>query len=213
LIGETWDTGILLDGIFHNNDDITFGDDGSLLFSVGDASAAYTYSPTNSESFDPGRFDPSLDIGSLRAQNLDCYNGKISRIDRHTGLGLPSNPFYTGDPDDVQSRIWAYGLRNPWRFSVLRGTGSHNIADGRPGALWIGDVGLSTYEELNITSRTGGENFGWPFYEGPINDNWPFIESIYTGPIPWLEPEDVAPFSAAFAHIGLSIDSLPVELV
>ncbi len=52
-----------------------------------------------------------------RAQNLDFYEGKYLRIDKATGLGVSSNPFYDGDPDSVRSRIWLSGLRNPFRFA------------------------------------------------------------------------------------------------
>lgn len=210
LLGETWGEGIIQESGFHNTDGMDWGDDGSLLLSAGDGSATLRYQPGYSTTFGPDRFDPSLDIGSLRAQSLNCYNGKVLRLDRNTGLGLPSNPFYTGNGNDPQSRIWIYGLRNPWRFSVLRGTGSHNPADGRPGALWIGDVGLDTYEELNISSRTGGDNFGWPFYEGPFS---PFDQATYDGPIPWVSSSQVRPYAAAFGHSTTSEPSLPSDLV
>jgi len=204
LIGETWSEGVLLEGPFHANDCMDWGDDHTLLFSAGDSSSSYGYAATGAGSFGPGKFDSSLDIGSLRAQSMACYNGKISRIDRETGLGLPSNPFYTGNPDDPQSRVWVRGLRNPWRFSVLRGTGAHDASLGLPGALWIGDVGLSTYEELNIATRDGGENFGWPFYEGPLTDQWPFIQATWAGPIQWPAPGSIAPYEVALPHPATS---------
>ena len=78
-------------------------------------------------------------------------------------MGLPSNPYFTGDPADIQSKVWAFGLRNPFRFGI-HPDGSLNPADGRPGTLYIGDVGWFRWEELNVAH--GGENFGWPCYEG-----------------------------------------------
>ena len=62
-----------------------------------------------------------------------------------------------GDPNALDE-IWAYGLRNPWRFSF----------DRLNGDLYIGDVGEDLFEEFNYQSSTslGGENFGWPCYEG-----------------------------------------------
>lgn len=72
------------------------------------------------------RFDPSnpnalfVALGDDNArdavQNLDRYNGKILRIHKDTGEGLPDNPFWNGDPKSVRSRVWAYGMRNPFRF-------------------------------------------------------------------------------------------------
>ena len=75
-------------------------------------------------------------------------------------------------PASNASRVWVLGLRNPFRWSFVPGTGSTDPAAGDPGLLLLGDVGWSTWEELNL-SRTGGENFGWPCYEGsPRNAPW-----------------------------------------
>ncbi|HEV2105875.1 MAG TPA: PKD domain-containing protein, partial [Candidatus Eisenbacteria bacterium] len=76
-------------------------------------------------------------------------------------------PFWDGDGTHKRSKVWCYGLRNPFRFTIKPGTGSTNPAAGQPGELYIGDVGWSTYDELNV-SRTGGENFGWPCKEGRL---------------------------------------------
>ncbi len=78
-----------------------------------------------------------------------------------TGLGLPANPFWDGNPASFSSRVWAIGLRNPYRFTVRPDSPS-------PGTLYIGDVGWGTYEELNVAY--GGENFGWPCWEGPFEE-------------------------------------------
>lgn len=81
-------------------------------------------------SFDPGcqdLFGPIQDIGSLRSQSLDTLGGKVIRIDPETGNGigpdnfptLQPNPFYDAtQPQSPRSRIWLYGLRNPFRFIV-----------------------------------------------------------------------------------------------
>lgn len=209
LLGETWSEGILHESMFHATGGMEWGDDGTLLFTCGDA-ADFGYTPTTGLNiYGPGKFDPALNMRSLRAQNLDCYNAKISRIDRNTGLGLPTNPFYTGDPTEPKSKIWVYGLRNPWRFSVREGTGDHTSFGKGPGVIWIGDVGLDTYEEINITSKEGGENFGWPFYEGVIS---PLNPDTYNGPIPWVPVEETTTFSLAFAHQGLSIPNYPPDI-
>ena len=62
--------------------------------------------------------------GAPAAQNLDALTGKILRVTR-SGQGLPTNPFWTGDADDNRSKVWAYGLRNPFRLSVRPGSHCH----------------------------------------------------------------------------------------
>ena len=146
LIGETLETGFPDGGDIHLVGDLKFGNDGTLLASYGDAA-------TN------GINDQRI----LNSQNLDNLAGAIIRIDPATGNGLRSNPFYTGNTLDNRSRIWAYGLRNPYRFEV-GDDGSTNPADGNPGTLYIGDVQRSRNEEINVSR--GGENFGWPYFEG-----------------------------------------------
>ena len=95
-------------------------------------------------------------------QDLSTLLGKILRIDvDRTSAGLlysipPDNPFV--DQPEARPEIWAYGVRNPWRFSFDRLTGD----------LWIGDVGSATYEEVNEqpAASPGGENYGWDVMEG-----------------------------------------------
>ena len=90
-----------------------------------------------------------------RAQDIDSLGGKILRINPITGEGYASNPFFDGDPNSNRSKVYAYGLRNPFRFTLHPSTGE----------LWIGEVGNDLWEEIN---RGGaGSNFGWPCYEGP----------------------------------------------
>jgi hypothetical protein len=91
---------------------------------------------------------------SGNAQNLSVPYGKILRIDPRTGGAA------AGNPSHPEARIWGYGLRNPWRFSFDRTTGD----------LIIGDVGESTWEEIDwAPAPTRGRNFnyGWPDCEGP----------------------------------------------
>ena len=68
----------------------------------------------------------------------------------------PDNPFV--GTDGARGEIWAFGLRNPWRYSFDRATGD----------LWIGDVGQNSREEVDFTpsGSAGGLNFGWPRVEG-----------------------------------------------
>jgi glucose/arabinose dehydrogenase len=116
---------------------IAFGDDGSLFVGNGEGARAN-----------------ALDPRALRAQNIDSLGGKILRINPLNGNGYPDNPFYDGDPTHDRSKVWSYGLRNPYTFAL-----HPSIQE-----VFIGDVGWKTWEEINIGSR--GKNFGWPCYEG-----------------------------------------------
>jgi len=172
LIGKTIKDGIPLLHTSHSGGSLVFGDDGSLLISTGDGSSFNQVDTGNATSsyWSNGLLDsiirPAENVGSFRSQMLDSYNGKILRVDPATGMGLPSNPFYDpNSPDGPQSKVWCLGLRNPFRFTVKRGSGSTDITAGQPGVLMIGEVGWQVWEEINV-SKNGGENFGWPFYEG-----------------------------------------------
>ena len=125
------------DGLSHSVGTVAFGPDGSLYFGNGDA-ASYT-------AVDP-RATRSLEPASMA--------GKIFRVDPITGQGLPSNPFWDGDPNSNVSKVYQMGVRNPFRFTV-------DPVNGRP---WIGDVGWVAWEELNHAPAAA--DFGWPCYEG-----------------------------------------------
>jgi len=123
----------------HNGGQLLFGPDGYLYIGMGDGGSGG---------------DPSNN-----AQNLMSLLGKILRIDVDNSqpYGIPpDNPFLT-DPN-ASDEIWAYGLRNPWRFSFDRQTGD----------LFIADVGQNNLEEVNFqaAASTGGENYGWRLMEG-----------------------------------------------
>ncbi|MCG8607010.1 PQQ-dependent sugar dehydrogenase, partial [bacterium] len=166
LIGKDWADGIIACSGQHVIGALRFGSDGTLLATSGEASVAGTVDAGGGhpECFGNRRFDPAEDIGAFRSQYLGSLSGKLLRIDPETGLGLPSNPYFTGNPGDKQSKVWAYGLRNPYRFGI-RPDGSRNPHDGKPGTIYLGDVGWGQYEEVSVAN--GGENFGWPCYEGP----------------------------------------------
>ncbi len=168
LMGVSWRQGPLSASPSHTIGTLRFGSDGSLLASMGDGGS---YSEMDQGGRDPNAFGSGAnltntyeDIGAFRAQSLTSLCGKILRIDPATGHGYPSNPYWDGSPTSIRSRIWAYGLRNPFRFGVRPG-GSTNPADGAPGTLVVGDVGWTLWEDLNV-ARTPGQNFGWPCYEG-----------------------------------------------
>ena len=122
----------------HNGGQLQFGQDGFLYISTGDGG---------------GREDPDGN-----GQNTQTLLGKLLRIDvdSATPYAIPNdNPFKsTGGAKEV----WAYGLRNPWRFSFDRSTGD----------LWIGDVGQDKFEEINFTPKgsVAPRNYGWKITEG-----------------------------------------------
>lgn len=123
----------------HNGGQMAFGTDGMLYIASGDGG---------------GAGDQHGAIGN--GQSLDTLLGKILRIDVDNGdpFAIPGdNPFL--DNSDARDEIWAYGLRNPWRFSFDRG------GDQR---LFAADVGQNEIEEVNIIR--GGENYGWRIMEG-----------------------------------------------
>lgn len=172
LIGETKETGIPLLHESHSTGSLVFGNDGTLLMTVGDAAS---YSTTDVGSVGHTYYEQALadgimqeeeNVGSLRSQKLNSMNGKILRIDPQSGDGIASNPFFKADePRAPRSRVWALGLRNPFRFTHRPGTGSTDPNAGDPGVFYIGDVGWATWEEMNVC-YTAGQNFGWPLFEG-----------------------------------------------
>ena len=121
----------------HNGGCLRFGPDGYLYISMGDGG---------------GGGDPDN-----RAQNINDLLGKLLRIDVNNGDPYSSpadNPFVGEDGAD---EIWAYGLRNAWKFSF----------DSQTGDLWIADVGQEIMEEINKVAGTeAGVNYGWRCYEG-----------------------------------------------
>jgi len=153
----------------HNGGDLAFGSDGFLYISSGDGGSGG---------------DPD-DNG----QNTLNLLGKILRIDIDAttateDYSIPSSNPFVGDPD-VSPEIFAYGLRNPWKFSFDRLTND----------MWIADVGQNAYEEINMVSDTEaatGINYGWRCYEGngPYNLDDCTDPSAYTYPI------------SGYAHFG-----------
>lgn len=126
----------------HNGGMIAFGPDGYLYMGLGDGGAAG----------DPGGNgqDPHTLLGSILRLDLDTSNGYAIP---------PDNPFAQGQPREGEGapEVWAYGLRNPWRFHF----------DPATGDLWVGDVGQNNIEEVTrIAAGRGGENLGWDHWEG-----------------------------------------------
>lgn len=121
----------------HNGGQLAFGPDGFLYIGLGDGGSGG----------DPHGY----------GQDLSTFLGKLLRIDVSGEMyTVPdSNPFV--GRGDARHEIWAYGLRNPWRFSF----------DSLTGDLFIADVGQNAWEEVNLqrAGSAGGENYGWNIME------------------------------------------------
>ncbi|TGE25108.1 PKD domain-containing protein [Hymenobacter aquaticus] len=171
LLGATKSTGIPSTFNGHVTNTLLFGTDGTLLVSTGDGAHplpdygnySYTYA---AQALADGIITSKENVGSFRAQLVNCLSGKILRIDPATGAGVPSNPFYdASNPNAPRSKVWALGCRNPFRMTLRPGTGSTDPAAANPGTLYIGDVGASNWEETHVVSQPR-QNLGWPLFEG-----------------------------------------------
>jgi glucose/arabinose dehydrogenase len=130
----------------HNGGQLSFGPDGKLYMGLGDGGAAGDMGAGHAE--------------GGNAQSRDTMLGKVLRIDPSPSASAPytipsDNPFANGGG---LPEIWAYGLRNPWRFSWDRKTGD----------MWIADVGQNQWEEIDFAraGRGAGANYGWNRLEG-----------------------------------------------
>ena len=168
----------------HNGGQVRFGPDGFLYVSLGDGGSAG---------------DPQN-----HAQDLSSLLGKILRIDVNSPSGgrpysiPPTNPF----PDSsrtIRQEIYAYGLRNAWRFSF----------DPRDGTLWAGDVGQNAWEEIDVVENGG--NYGWRVVEGNHCYN-PSSNCDMTGFIPpvWEYPHatDECSVTGGYVYRGAALPGL-----
>ena len=126
----------------HNGGELTFGPDGNLWAGFGDGGGA-------NDRFGHGQ-DPHTLLATMVRVDPDPPSGR--------GYGIPAgNPYSSGGG---APEVWAYGARNPWRFSFDRLTGD----------LWIADVGQNHIEEIHVLPAAGGwwpgANLGWPLFEG-----------------------------------------------
>ncbi|HEV7363035.1 MAG TPA: PQQ-dependent sugar dehydrogenase [Solirubrobacteraceae bacterium] len=151
----------------HDGGQLQFGPDGFLYAGFGDGGSGG---------------DPDGN-----GQNRDVLLGKLVRIDPRPGgaaayTSPSSNPFF--GPAIGADEVWAYGLRNPWRFSFDRLTGD----------LVIGDVGQNEHEEVDFQPAGfgGGANYGWNLYEGAARYSDP------NGP----QPSDYVPPVLTYDHVG-----------
>jgi glucose/arabinose dehydrogenase len=125
----------------HKGGQLAFGKDGYLYIGLGDGGSGG---------------DP---LGN--GQNRSTLLGKILRVDVNSpsagrNYGIPSDNPFVGNSFDYREEIYAYGLRNPWRFSF----------DPANGKLWVGDVGQDRMEEIDVVEK--GKNYGWNIMEGTL---------------------------------------------
>lgn len=159
----------------HNAGMLQFGPDGYLWLSLGEGGAAGTH-----------------------AQNPDTILSAIVRIDVDDGDPYaipPDNPFIDGDAPEV----WAYGLRNPWRFSI----------DPVDQLIYIADVGHERWEEINVVPiDQGGWNFGWLNMEGSACFQRDCDPSDKTLPVVEYSHDDGCSVTGGFVYRGLAIPEL-----
>ncbi|MBL8955893.1 MAG: thrombospondin type 3 repeat-containing protein, partial [Myxococcaceae bacterium] len=216
--GET----VLIEGMWcqqypsHSTGDLAFGADGALYLSAGDG-ASFNFADQGQAralvGVDGGFFDggttlcedPPGEGGALRSQDLSfpgdpvTYQGSVLRVDPLTGAAMPTNPLFGGTADD--DRIVAYGLRNPFRFTIRPGTSE----------VWLGDVGWNLHEEINRVVAPADpviENFGWPCFEGRWDAgstpqgsyaNFGACRALYDGGSPVTPNQITAPYYS-YAH-------------
>lgn len=154
----------------HSVGDLDFGPEGALFASAGDGASfnspdygQFGWPQKNQCGDPPGNVGealkpPTAEGGSLRAQNTENLDGSIIRVDPETGAGLSDNPM-SASPNANRRRIVAYGLRNPFRFTIEPSTNE----------VYVANVGWNTYEEIDrfSTAPSKAYNSGWPCYEGP----------------------------------------------
>jgi glucose/arabinose dehydrogenase len=162
----------------HNGGALEFGPDGYLYIATGDGGSG-------GDPFGNG-------------QSLSTLLGKMLRIDVDgpSPYGIPAdNPFAASD---ARREIWAYGLRNPWRFSFDERT------------MWIADVGQGSFEEINRMPVTrAGVNYGWNIMEGPdCYESSSCDRSGLARPITWYTHDEGCSVTGGYVYRGESFPQL-----
>ena len=140
----------------HNGGCLQFGPDGYLYIGTGDSSGIADQRLTGQDLSDLSGAILRIDIDKTTTQNVYAIP--------------PDNPFIAHN--GARPEIWAYGLRQPWKFSFDRATGD----------LWTGDVGQDLWEQIFLIDRGG--NYGWSVMEG----SHPFRPERPRGPSPFIQP-------------------------
>ena len=176
----------------HNGGHLAFGPDGYLYIGLGDGGSGGD--PLN------------------HAQNPNSLLGKMLRIDvgvddaDRRGYRVPGdNPFVDREPIAALTEIWAFGLRNPWRYSF------DDWTRGGTGALVIADVGQSAREEVNWEPRgAGGRNYGWRIREGrnPFDTRLPAAYQPLTDPIHEYPRSDGQSITGGLVYRGSALDGM-----
>ncbi len=155
---DVWIQNWCQNSLSHGIGDVQFGPDGALYVTAGDGA-----DPQKVDTGGDNCGDPWNEGGALRSQDYRTtgdplgFNGTLLRLDPATGQALPDNPNFGQDAN--YARVVAYGLRNPFRFTV------HPVTN----EVFISDVGWDQTEEINyVPNPSDGvvENFGWPCFEG-----------------------------------------------
>ena len=167
----------------HNGGQLQFGPDGMLWIGTGDGG---------------GGGDPARN-----GQNKHALLGKLLRLDVSgaSGYTIPADNPFAADTS-ARAEIWAYGLRNPWRFSFDRLTGD----------LYIADVGQNVWEEVNVApapNRGKGANYGWNIMEG--KHCYPSDPCTNPGVLPFAEYQHVdgaCSVSGGYVYRGSAVPGL-----
>lgn len=164
----------------HNAGQLAFGSDGYLYTGTGDGGSAG---------------DPQGN-----GQNTRALLGKMLRIDIDSGESyrIPNdNPFV--NDSRFAPEIWAWGLRNPWRYSFDRETGD----------LYIADVGQNAWEEINFQpAGMGGQNYGWNAFEGTHPFNQTFSPENVVMPIAEYSHADGCSVTGGYVYRGTEIQEI-----
>jgi glucose/arabinose dehydrogenase len=176
----------------HNGGHLAFGPDGYLYIGMGDGGSGGD--PMN------------------HAQNPNSLLGKMLRIDIDVpdsdprGYRVPEdNPFVDGQPIAALGEIWAFGLRNPWRYSF------DDWTHGGTAALVIADVGQNAFEEINWEPRgAGGRNYGWRLREArtPYDTRTPAAYQPLTAPIYDYPRSDGMSVTGGYVYRGAALDPM-----
>jgi len=159
----------------HNGGGLAFGPDGKLYIGAGDGGSG--------------------DDPNNHAQTMDTVLGKVLRINPDGSIP-PDNPFVS--TPGARGEIWAYGLRNPWKITFDRDTGT----------LWAGDVGQNQVEEIDIIAR--GRNYGWRIYEGDWSNVNPNSDppGAFEQPVHTYTHNDGQSVTGGYVYRGTRLPSL-----